>query len=363
MATQVNTSLPMWLAGCTYDGNGGTDLRNSSITTTFYDQGASGGAGTIGLLGGVVGGAGLQVSAGTGMSVNVSPGSFVVPNTASPTSGGYASTLSSTANLAVLTADPSNSRIDIIVAYVSDVGSSSSFGAVEIITGMAAASPSAPSAPANAITLGQVTVPAGATSITSGMISDVRPFTVAAGGVLVAPKGAVTGYTGQIAFDKPSGSFYHNDNSSSATQLHVLPWEPVVVKRTSLVGVSGSGSETTVLTTTITTDGYTDIEIFFKCPAISSTTTHSGGIMRVEFRMYVDSTEIDTFYSAEANADTLWQAGVAWSYYTSSATADTPSAGTHTIKITAQNTASSIAYNLQATTASNILLRVEPVAM
>lgn len=363
MATQVTTSLPMWLAGCTYDGNGGNDLRNSGITPFFYDQGIVSGGGTIGLLGGVVGGAGLKVNAGTGMNVTVQAGSFVVPASGTPTAGGYASTLSTTATLAVQTADPTNPRIDIVVAFVSDVGSSASFGAVEIITGVAAPSPSAPSAPANSITIGQLTVPAAATSITSGMIADVRPFTTATGGILVAPKGSVVGYTGQIAYDKPSGAFYHNDNTTNATQIHVLPWEPVVTKLTAPVAVPNTQVEKTVMSTTITTDGYTDIEVFFKCPAISSVAVHSGSIIRAEFRMYVDSNEIDTFYSCEVNADTLWQGGVAWSYYTSPSTADTPSAGTHTVKVTVQNTASTIAYDLQATTASNILLRVEPVAM
>src|SRR5579884_2992987 len=127
MSTQVNTSLPLWLAGGTYDANGGNDLRNSGVSAYFYDQGPGAASNAISPLGGVVGGAGLWVYPGTGMSVQVKCGHFVVPNTNTPTAGAYVSTLSSNATLAVQTADPSNPRIDLVVAFVQDNGNSSSF--------------------------------------------------------------------------------------------------------------------------------------------------------------------------------------------------------------------------------------------
>lgn len=360
MATSVNTSLPLWLAGCTYDANGGNDLRNSGVGAYFYDQGIVTGN-TVGMLGGVIGGSGLVVSPGTGMTVTVQPGHFAVPNSGTPTAGGYASTLTSLATLTVQTADPSNPRIDLVYAGVTDNGNNTSFGQVAILTGVAAPSPSVPTLPANAIPLGQVTVSAGASSITSGMIADVRPFTTTTGGVLVAAKGSVTGYLGQIAYDKASGSFYHNNNVSSATQLHVLPWQPVVTKRNTNITVGYTGQEVNVLTATVTTDGYTDIEIFFKVPAVSSAGVHGTTWIRPEWRAYIDSTQVDTIYGPQIAADTTWQGGVSWSYFTSSATGDTPSAGTHTIKITVQDTVSGVGYNVQAAPGSNMVLRVEPV--
>jgi len=357
--TQVTTSVPMWLSGCTYDGDGGNDLRNSGITTFFYDVGASGGSGTVGVLSGVTGGAGLLVAAGTGMTVTVKAGSFVVANSATPTAGGYAACLASAVTLNVQTADPTNPRIDVVVAYVSDAGSSSSFGAIEIITGTAAPSPSAPSAPANSITLAQVSVPAGATSL-SGQVTDLRPFTVATGGVLPAPKGSVTGYAGQVAYDKSSGSFYHNSGSSSNTQLHVLPWEPVVATLSS--GVTFNGSETTILSTTVTVDGYTDIEIFFKWPGVASTRGSSYSFNCV-FRMYIDSTSVDSFYTPDDVADDTTHSGGSWSYYTSSVTGDTPSAGTHTVKVTCQNHSGNYQTIVSGFSNGKIILRIEPVAM
>lgn len=361
MATSVNTSLPMWLAGCTYDGSGGNDLRNSGVTALVYDSGIVSGS-TVGVRGGVMGGSGLNVSPGTGMSVNVQPGSFVVPNSGTPTAGGYTATLASQATLTVQTADPSNSRIDIVCANVVDNGNSSSFGQVQIITGVAAPSPSAPSAPANSITLAQITVPAAASAITSGMISDQRPFTTATGGVLVAPVGTVTGYTGQIGYDKASGRFYHNNNTSSATQIHVLPWEPVVVATASPLTMTGTTTYT-VLSTTVTTDGFTDIMIFFKWPALISS-SGSGVSYNVVFTMKIDSVTVDNMYTAEATGDGYSQAGGSWSYYTNSAQGTTPSAGSHTVQVQAQlHKTTSLTAQVSAVTGSNILLRVEPVGM
>ncbi|MGA5820801.1 hypothetical protein ACPC54_23410 [Kitasatospora sp. NPDC094028] len=358
MATQVTTSTPLWLTGKTYDTNSGTDLRNSAVTAYFYDPGIAGGS-SIGVLGGVVGGAGLQVTAGTGMTVNVQPGSYVVPNTATPTAGGYVSTLASSAALTVQTADPSNARIDIVVAYVSDVGTSSSLGAVQIITGVAAPTPSVPTAPANSITLAKITVPAAATSITSGMIADQRPFTTAAGGVLVAPKNSVTGYAGQVAWDKASGSFYHN-NSSGSQQMKVLPWPPFIT--TISYNFNWFGSESTVLSGTITTDGTTDIQLFFKWAAVSSNATVTPNF-NVQFRMYIDSTVVDNYFSPNCPTDNGIYGGGSWSYYTSGATGDTPSAGTHTVKVTAQNMVGTSNWTTVVGQNSKIILRVQPVTL
>ncbi|MFJ9771244.1 hypothetical protein ACIRVF_08365 [Kitasatospora sp. NPDC101157] len=358
MATQITTSVPLWLTGKTYDANSGTDLRNSAVTAYFYDPGIAGGS-NIGVLGGVVGGTGLAVTAGTGMAVNVQPGSFVVPNTATPTAGGYVSTLPSSGTLTVQTADPSNSRIDIVVAYVSDVGTSSSFGAVQIITGVAAPTPSVPAAPANSITLAKVTVPAAASSITSGMIADQRPFTTTTGGILVAPKGTVTGYPGQVAWDKPSGSFYHN-NSTGAQQMKVLPWPPFISTLT--YNFNWYGAETTVTSGTITTDGATDIQVFFKWAAVSSNNPSTPNF-NVQFRMYIDSTVLDNFFTPNCPTDNGIYAGGSWSYYTSSATGDTPSAGTHTIKVTAQNMVGTSNWTTVVGQNSRIILRVQPVTL
>jgi hypothetical protein len=364
MVTSANTSLPIWLAGCVYDASGGNDLRNSSVTAMYYDQGIVSGTGgspgtAIGVRGGVIGGAGLWCYPGTGMSFLVQPGSFVVPNSATPTAGGYAATLATQATLTVQTADPTNTRIDIVVAYVNDVGTSASFGAVAILTGVAAATPSAPTPPANSITLAQISVPAGTTTITSALITDKRPFTTATGGILVAPIGSVTGYVGQIAYDQPSGRFYHNNNNASSTQLRVLPWAPVITTQSTVF--NWGGAETTVLSATMTTDGYTDVQIFFKWPGISS--SHSGYNYNVVYRMYIDSTQVDGFFTPNDPADGSTHSGGSWSYFTSSTTGDTPSSGTHTVRVTAQNLSGNYSTNIYGVSTNKIILRVSPVSL
>jgi hypothetical protein len=335
LATSVTTSLPMWLAGCTYDGDSGNDLRNSMVTAMFYDEGiVAGGSGTeIGVLGGVIGGAGLVVNAGTGMTVTVQPGSFVVPVTAEPAAGGYVSTLPSQATLTVATADPSNPRIDIVVAYVNDLGTSGSGGAVEIVTGTAAPSPAAPAAPANSIILCQVNVPAGSTSVSEGNMTDERPFTTATGGVLVAAKGSVTGYIGMLAYDKASNSFYHNSNAGVA-QMHTLPWAPQSAALTTNTTVDADATEPLV-SVTITTDGSTDIECTYKWSGIEQATVTDS---QLEIQLLIDGTQVDGAWVASGLAAGFNNQAGCIVYRTSGALGTTPAAGTHTVAMQAVNT-------------------------
>jgi hypothetical protein len=359
VAISVTTSLPMWLAGCTYDANGGNDLRNSGVSAYFYDQGIVTGT-SIGVLAGVVGGAGLVVSAGTGMTVLVQPGSFVVPNSATPTAGGYASTLSTQATLTVQTADPTNARIDIVVANVVDNGNSSSFGQVQILTGTPAPSPAAPSAPANSMVLAQLSVPAGTSSMTAGLITDKRTFTTTTGGVLVAPKGSVTGYRGQVAYDVASGSFYHNSNAGGPQQMQVLPWAPQTLYKTTPT-VSVSGATQTVLSTTITTDGSTDIAIYVKATGLAMLASH--GEFGANLQALVDGTLVDQMVVFNTLSDGGVRGGGSMTAYTSGSQGTTPSAGTHTVSFKMQGVDSSgVNVTLYASSGSPSVMRVSPVA-
>jgi hypothetical protein len=347
----------MWLAGCTYDANGGNDLRNSDVTATFYDSGAVSGT-TIGVLGGVVGGAGLAVGAGAGLTVTVGPGSFVVPNSTTPTAGGYSSTLSSQATLTVQTADPTNPRIDLICANVVDNGNNTSFGQVQIITGTAAPSPSAPSAPANAITLAQLSVPAGTVSITAGLITDKRTYTVAAGGVLPAAKGSVSGYNGQLAYDPASGSIYHNA-AAGPQQIRTLPWAPVTLYKTTDT-ISNAGATATVLSQTITTDGSTDIGIYIKATGIYMSASH--GEFGCNLQAYVDGTMIDEMVVFNIASDGVVRGGGSFTAYTSGSQGTTPSAGTHTIAYKIQGIdTTGVQVTLRGASYSPSVMRVFPV--
>jgi hypothetical protein len=359
LATQVNTSLPMWLTGCTYDGDGGNDLRNSGITAFFYDPGIISGS-AIGVLAGVCGGAGLAVAAGSGMTVTVQPGSFVVPASATPTAGGYAATLASQATLTVATADPSNPRIDIAVAYVYDAGTSASYGAVEYIAGIAAPTPSAPAPPANSVILATIAVPAGTTSAGSLAITDSRTFTAAAGGILVAPKGTVTGYPGQLAFDKPSGSFYHNGAAGGSPQMLTLPWAEQMAAVTANTNVAGEAT-VTLASVTITTDGYTDIECTYKWSGIEQATETPS---QLEIQLWIDSTQADGTWIASGLAAGLNNQGGSVTYRTGGPLGATPGAGTHTVAMKAANTSGGgNVITVLGHPTRPLFLRVKPVSL
>lgn len=370
MASLVYTSLPWALSGATYDGNSGTDLRNSTVSAMFYDPGPSGSGSVIGVRGGVIGGSGLLVSAAGGMEVTVAQGHFVVPNTSTPAAGAYVSTLSSAATLTLAAADPTNPRIDIVVAFVDDTGTSGSYGAVAVITGTPGASPALPGTYQNSIVLAEIAVAANAVSVSSGNITGTRSFTTAAGGILVAAKNTVNGYVGQLAYDGSSGSFYHNTNlgggaSSLAKQMRVLPFAPVTA---ALSGgnYSLTGSETQIpgLSATVTCDGQTDFKITYH---IAGFTGYSSSSLTVTVNAYIDGAMVDQVLTAKITSGDA-QAGIHAEAYTGSSSGffATPAAGSHTVTIQAFASATSgSAPQVHAFSGvpASAWMRVEPVAL
>lgn len=143
---------------------------------------------TDGVIGGVTNE--LVIGAGTGMQVTVGTGEAFVHGT------WYQNDASAT--LAVTAADPTNPRIDRVVLRRT---ASSNTLVAAMLDGTPAGSPSAPSLTQSAatweISLAQVAVAAGATSIVGGNITDER--TIKANGV---PKNLIAFYTSATV---PSG--------------------------------------------------------------------------------------------------------------------------------------------------------------
>lgn len=113
------------------------------------------------------------------MSVNVASGLVVVDGTQDTThQGSYVCLNDAVVNLTIAAADPTNPRIDIVVAQVQDSQYSGATDAwkLAVVTGTPAPSPSAPALPANAVLLANVAVAANATSIVSANITDKRLF-------------------------------------------------------------------------------------------------------------------------------------------------------------------------------------------
>jgi hypothetical protein len=366
VTTSAPTSLPMWLAGCTYDGNSGNDLRNTDITAEWLDTGILTGT-NVGVWAGVTSGAALKVAAASGMTVTVGPGSFVVPNTASAIAGGYQATLASSVTLSVAAADTVNPRIDLVCANVVDNGNSSSFGEVQIITGTPASSPAAPAAPANSVPLALITVPANATSIVSGNIADARTFTAAAGGIPIAPKSGSlalpAGYNGLLAFDPVSGTFYHM-GAAGAGQAPVLPFAPIHTLIAGGTAIGSVSSPATVATVGITTDGHTDLQITVRIAEIEQVSgSSSAGTLIVE--TLLDGTVIDQYYPqiSSGGAPSTTGNGFFVRAYTSAAATTTPSAGTHTLTVKIGINPTSGTYQVKSFTPSQSWVRIEPVGL
>ncbi len=112
------------------------------------------------------------------MTVLVAAGEALINGTQSSIyQGAYHCLNDASVSLSIAAADPTNPRIDLVVAQVRDAAYSGSNNdwILAVVTGTPAPSPSPPATPNNAIVLAQVAVAALASSITSGNITDKRP--------------------------------------------------------------------------------------------------------------------------------------------------------------------------------------------
>ncbi|MGW1196882.1 hypothetical protein ACWD4B_13740 [Streptomyces sp. NPDC002536] len=128
-----------------------------------------------------------------GMTGKVSPGRAVVQSTEQ--AGAYPVTVTDYLPLVFTDGDANNPRIDLVVVRVYDAQQDTSNrteAVIEIVQGAPAATPAAPSTPAGALTLAEVTVPAGASAGKGGInwdtaVRDRRRATVSVGGII--PRG------------------------------------------------------------------------------------------------------------------------------------------------------------------------------
>jgi len=130
---------------------------------------------------GTIGANSLQVTQNStpGMTVFVASGWAAIVGNYQSNMGVYTIYNDATTTLTVTAANPSNPRIDLVCATVSDAyytGSSNSV-TFQVIAGTPAVSPVAPSLPTNSIALAQVAVAAGATQILNANITDQRVLT------------------------------------------------------------------------------------------------------------------------------------------------------------------------------------------
>lgn len=136
-----------------------------------------------------------QRGAGANMSVDVAAGTAWVKGDDSVVQPLYRCYNDGTVNVAVTTSDPTNPRIDRVIAEVRDATFAGAFSdwRIRIVTGTPAGSPSAPALPNNAISLATIAVAAAASSIVTANITDLRANAALGSGD--APLSAAVGYS------------------------------------------------------------------------------------------------------------------------------------------------------------------------
>lgn len=184
---------------------------------------------------GVIGQSSMRVTANSpaAMNVLVASGWAAIVGTSTSNMGTYVAYNDASVTLTVTSADPTNPRIDRVVATIQDAYYSGSTNTVVylVVAGTPAASPSAPATPANSISLATIAVVAGATSITSANITDTRvlsnvPAAVLTSPVVISPEErttvSATAATGTINFDAVTqGILYYTTNASANFTLNI----------------------------------------------------------------------------------------------------------------------------------------------
>ncbi len=322
MATSVSCGFGLWQDGMTFTG----------LLGRQFDSGVAAiDAGTVSALtpaGGVYGGtlaSNLKVTAPvSGLSVNVAPGYCMVPSS-SAQQGGYRFGLMSAGTLTVASNASGITRNDLVVAYVSDVGSGSSVCGIEYLTGTT-------SVPSNAIPLAALAVPNAAANITSGMITDRRAFVCAPGGIAHLP-------TASAAIAAPPSQFFWQVDAArlvqgSGTAGSVTAYPSGGGAAGFAYGQSGFPS------LSFSADGMTDFEIYYEREPSSS----SFFSQVVTLQLYIDSARVDTVYTLDTS---VILGRVSATYYTSPRQGTTPSAGNHTVRLA--GTATEAAHTLRIT--------------
>jgi hypothetical protein len=111
-----------------------------------------------------------------GMSVIVAGGWAAIVGTTQTNMGTYVAYNDAPTVVTITTANPTNPRIDLLCATVQDAFYTGAQNNVifQVVVGTPAGSPVVPALPANSIALAEIDVAAGALSITSGDITDLR---------------------------------------------------------------------------------------------------------------------------------------------------------------------------------------------
>jgi hypothetical protein len=336
-------------------------FRTYDIGTKIFNGGT---AAANQIPGGVFPGMGaMAVSTAGGMNIAVNAGYCCCPNSSSALQGGYVFGLMNAQTFALAAASLTYPRIDIVVAYVADLGTDASSAYVEVVPGTPGATPVPPAPPANSVTLAQISVGAGATSVTAANITDVRTYVVAPGGILPIPNEAACPAVPatQFLYNIATNQLVTGTGAAGVTALpSILPWAPQIAVGTANIFAGSAGASTSVLSvsTPPTLDGQTDIEMYIKWTGVE------GSAQYITMNIAIDGALAGSLDVVSLGGTSYPTAGGSAHFYTSAAQGNTPTAGTHTIawSFQAGGTGTTIHDGIIATTSAPSILRVAPVA-
>lgn len=173
--------------------------------------------------GGVLHGYAVTAKGTPDMSVDVAAGQAAVVVTETAPGGVAMCTNDATVNKTIAAADPTNPRIDLVIArvYAELTPSASRKWAIEVVAGTPhATDPQEPTLPANSLKLRAVTVGAGVSSITSSAISTTLPARTSALGGITPSKDA----TDVVGFLE--GQYRHRLDTGALEQYRSGAWKP-----------------------------------------------------------------------------------------------------------------------------------------
>lgn len=138
---------------------------------------------------GVVSGFAVTQTPTASMSVNISAGKAFVAGTSVALQGMYNVINDAPSSVSISGSNTSNPRYDLIVITVNDADVSGTANSAEfrVIAGVPSSNPQVPSIPPSTLVLARVYVGANVPTITTSVITDVRIYTAATGGMIAVP--------------------------------------------------------------------------------------------------------------------------------------------------------------------------------
>lgn len=284
--TALSMRNDVWMDGITVNGQ---DLRlqqSGAFLTGASPSGSTGIAARPGVRYGT--GDPLKISASSGMTLAVNAGIAWVQGSAAANSGMYTGCLDTAGTVTLATSDPTNPRIDNIIVQVIDNGDGTSTTKVTPQTGTPAASPSAPTLPANSLLLAQVAVAASTSTIVAGNITDKRVWTTSVGGIvpMVNVTGGISGMAGLYAHDLSTGRTKVSDGSGNARAPKVAAFAPATSK-VDTATITTSPSVQVITSVSVTVDGATELEAtaFWRSIDLGTGTPASGDVVFLGFSL------------------------------------------------------------------------------